>query len=754
VPSGRRTGWLGSAVSDGVTLGASQWARAGQLLRSRAAAGRSRAAVWRSPEGDPAWARPVLLVIAAAAAASYSWGIQRDELTTFYAGAVRSMSQSWRLFFFGGFDPAGWMTLDKLPGAFWVQALSVRLFGFSAPAVIGPQVVEGLLTVLVTYRAVRRFAGPAAALIAAAVVTTMPVSTALSHGNVSDALSTLLLVLVADAGLRAIASGRLRSLICSGVWVGLAFQAKMIQAWFVLPVIGVVYLLAAAPRLRARIGHVAIASVIAVAVSLSWMTAVSLVPATHRPWFDGSAHNSVFEQVFFYNGFGRLEAGTSFGVPKRSPAVHPPVRPVPLALTPTGHRVTPGAGRLARPSTPPVRTAAAPSPHRVESVAQIDTRPSLSRMFYGGFALGVGWLLPLALMCGLLLTWTSRGRPRTDLQRAAVLMWLGWTAGHVAVFSVLYHLNDYYTAVLVPGIGALVGAGAVWAWRAAHESGRRWVAPVALAGSTGYTIALLHVAGGSWSWLAVVIAIIGGCAVGVTSVRAITAARGTRRWRTVSWGAAVLAIATLLVTPAVGSLAMDTHDAGPTTFGFALHSIGAEAHPGEASLAVRYGRQVGRLLGYLAPRVAGERYLLATTGSDEAAPIIAATGRAVLPIGGYLATLPVPSLAQIRQFIAARELRFVAALPHSHDPRIRWVERSCLPISGFTVASQSSRTPARLYDCARRPRRLGAARTPESCEPARSRDAAQDAQDVVEETRKAARRTRAGSTGRHCTDIR
>ena len=52
------------------------------------------------------------------------------------------------------------------------------------------------------------------------------------------------------------------------------------------------------------------------------MTAVSLVPASHRPYVDGSHHNSIYQQVFVYNGFGRfgdqtplqLLAGQSLGL--------------------------------------------------------------------------------------------------------------------------------------------------------------------------------------------------------------------------------------------------------------------------------------------------------------------------------------------------------------------------------------------------------------------------------------------------------
>jgi hypothetical protein len=43
----------------------------------------------------------------------------------------------------------------------------------------------------------------------------------------------------------AASSGRWRPLLLAGVWVGLAFQAKMLEAWLVLPALAVCYLLAA-----------------------------------------------------------------------------------------------------------------------------------------------------------------------------------------------------------------------------------------------------------------------------------------------------------------------------------------------------------------------------------------------------------------------------------------------------------------------------------------------------------------------------
>ena len=66
-------------------------------------------------------------------------------------------------------------------------------------------------------------------------------------------------MLAADAATAAFTTGRLAHLLVAGVWVGLAFQAKMLQAWLVLPALYLAYLLAGpAPALSRRVGHVAL----------------------------------------------------------------------------------------------------------------------------------------------------------------------------------------------------------------------------------------------------------------------------------------------------------------------------------------------------------------------------------------------------------------------------------------------------------------------------------------------------------------
>jgi len=135
---------------------------------------------------------------------------QPVNIEIYYAAAVRSMSMNLHNFIFAAFDPAGTVSTDKLPGAFWVQAVSVRLFGVDTWALVLPQVIEGTLTIPVLNHAVRRLAGPTAGLLAAGILAVSPATVALNRGNVSDTLMILLAVLAADATVTAMITDRRR----------------------------------------------------------------------------------------------------------------------------------------------------------------------------------------------------------------------------------------------------------------------------------------------------------------------------------------------------------------------------------------------------------------------------------------------------------------------------------------------------------------------------------------------------------------
>ncbi|WP_202459269.1 glycosyltransferase family 39 protein, partial [Streptomyces sp. SID335] len=270
---------------------------------------RSRLRFWRSPAGQPRWARPALLGIAALAALLYTWNITSSGFAPYYSVAARSMSVSWEAFLFTSLDPSATLTLDKIGGFLWPQALSARIFGFHDWALTLPQCVMGVISVLVMYRLVRRWQGPAAGLLAAGLLTVTPVAASMFGHAMLDGAVTLCLVLAADAYQRAVRSARLRSLLLCGLWIGLGFQAKMMEAWVIVPALFVGYLVAAPVRLRRRLGQLALAGALMFTVSLSWVALMTFTPERDRPYVDGSTGNSAAAMVFGYNGFNRLHAG-------------------------------------------------------------------------------------------------------------------------------------------------------------------------------------------------------------------------------------------------------------------------------------------------------------------------------------------------------------------------------------------------------------------------------------------------------------
>lgn len=396
-----------------------------------------------------------LAVIAVLAGLSYTWASGQDMLEFYYQAAVLSMSLNWHNFIFAAMDPAGTITLDKLPGAFWVQALSVKAFGFNTWAIVIPQAVEGIATVLVLYHAVARLAGHTSGLIAALILAASPAAVALDRGNISDSLMILLLVLAADAVSAAVTGKKpALHLVLAAFWVGLAFQAKMIEAWMVLPAFALAYLVDGPVSLPRRLRQVVVAALVAGIVSLAWISAVSLVPQSSRPYADGSTNDSLYAQVFVYNGFGRFGDQT------------------PTLLLRSQLGVNTGL---------PITT------------------PSAGRLLSGDLGRDTGWLLPAALLAGLGGIVSLRRRPRGDPLRACYVLWGSWLLTLTVVFSAITTLQTYYTAALAPAIGALLGI--------ALTRTRPAIAAAVTAGTVGYAAWLIPANGAhlpGWLRLAVI----------------------------------------------------------------------------------------------------------------------------------------------------------------------------------------------------------------------------------------------------------
>ncbi len=266
---------------------------------------------------------PALIALLGVTAGAYLWNLDSSGYAnSFYAAAVQSGTKSWKAFFFGSIDSSNFITVDKSPGSLWVMELSGRLFGFSSWSMLAPQVLEGVASVGLVYAAVKRWFGPAAGLLAGAVLACTPVAALMFRFNNPDAFMVLLLVAAAYTLIRALEKAGTRWIVATGALIGFAFLAKMLQAFTILPAFAGVYLLAAPAGLWRRLRQLALMGM-AIVVSAGWWVAiVALWPVASRPMIDGSPDNSILNLIFGYNGLSRLTGGTGEGAEPGS-AVQP-----------------------------------------------------------------------------------------------------------------------------------------------------------------------------------------------------------------------------------------------------------------------------------------------------------------------------------------------------------------------------------------------------------------------------------------------
>src|ERR1700730_8977089 len=586
----------------------------------------------RSRASTRAWEMPVLLCLLALSALLYLWDLGREGMAnTFYSAAVMSGSQSWKAFFFGSFDAASFVTVDKPPVALWVMELSARLFGFSSWSMLVPQALAGIAAVGLTSLTVRRHAGAVAGLVAALVLALTPVAALMFRYNQPDGILTLLLVGSAYTTLRAVESGRIRWLVATGVLLGFAFNTKMLQAFLVLPAFALVYLVAAPPRLGRRILGL-LGAGIALLVSAGWWPlVVMLIPAAARPYIDGSTNTSIWTLILGYNGLGRIFGGSGPGG----------------AGGGFGFGGAAGVGRL----------------FNAENGGQ------------------VSWLLPvagLALVVGLALRWRA---VRTHLGRAGYLLWGGWALVTVAVFSFMTGIfHPYYTVALAPAVGALVGMGLVDLWRLRQSSLTRWLLPAGLAVTGVWAFVLLGRTPDFQSWLryaVLVVSLLSALVLLIPLSRRLDAAAIAAGLSSVLAGPAAYTFDTVLTThsgattsagPAVSQAGGFQPPAGGGTFqppegarAFPQPPSGSAGVPSGGTFGNR-GQQVSAspaLVKYLLAHRGQATWIAAVEGSVNAGSLELTSGQPVMSMGGFSGSDPTPTLSQFQSLVAQGKVRYL-----------------------------------------------------------------------------------------------
>jgi hypothetical protein len=513
--------------------------------------------------------------------------------------------------------------------------------------------------------------------LAGAVVALTPVATLMFRFNNPDALLTLVLVGATYATIRALEAGRTRWLVLAGALVGFGFITKMLQAFILMPVLALVYLIAGPPKLGRRVVQLIYTGIALVVSAGWWVAAVELTPASSRPYIGGSADNNLFNLVFGYNGIGRLSGNERGSV---------------------GGAVGRAGGSMWGPT-------------------------GWDRLFLKSMGGQISWLIPGSLIGLVAVLWMTRRAPRTDRTRAAFLLFGGWLLLTGLILSYAQGIiHPYYTVVLAPAIGALVGMGAWTLWSRRSELFPRLALATALAATVVWSFVLL---GWSPDWYPALrwAVLVGGLVVAVAIV-ALPRARGV-----LAAGIAGFGIAAVLAGPAAYSLdtASTPHtgaipSAGPAVasafgpggfgpggfgrggfptgrFGFGGPAssraggggtagftppaggfpagaggfpAGAGGFPaGARGFTGRGGGLGGGAGGLLNASTPGEQlvalleadasrysWVAATTGSNSASGYQLATGDPVMAIGGFNGTDPTPSLSQFEKYVAEGRIHY------------------------------------------------------------------------------------------------
>jgi 4-amino-4-deoxy-L-arabinose transferase-like glycosyltransferase len=638
---------------------------------------------------------------------------------TYYAATVKSMGSNWHAFFFASLDPQGFVTVDKPPVGFWLQVLSTKIFGFTPFAVFFPQALAGVLSVLLLYWLIRRHFGIVSGLIAALALAVSPISVVTNRNNTIDSSLMLVLLGATWTTFRAIETGKIKWLIFTGILVGIGFNIKMLEAYLVIPAFGLAYLLGANKSWMKRAIDLAIAAVVLVVISLSWSLVVDLTPANLRPYVGSTQNNSELSLAFGYNGLQRLTGnsgnggpgGGNFGGGDRSRPSGEFGGGFPGGSFGNGENPGGAAGDGGFPGNNEIAQyfremfgnggpGGAPGGQGGGGGMFNTGNPGLFRLFTQPLGGQIVWLLPLALIGMLALAVNRRFQPQADRQQQSLILWGTWLITMFAFFSIASFFHQYYLSQMAPAIAALAGIGIGIMWQQFPQSGwKGWLLPLSLIATAAEQIYIIHTDPSWGTWLIPIITIptilmalvLGGVRFvailkekGVYSGSALDTLetrlrpalsnadtrlhstlenRGihldpaTNIARIVQISAVVLGLFAILAAPTVWSWypartnsAADLPQVGATGggFGSASASIG-----GLGNVSVD-----SKLINYLEANQGSAAYLVAAPSSNTAAPIIIATGKAVMALGGFSGSDPILTSADVQKLVQNGTVRF------------------------------------------------------------------------------------------------
>jgi 4-amino-4-deoxy-L-arabinose transferase-like glycosyltransferase len=673
------------------------------------------------------------------------------DANTYYTAAVKSMTQSWHNFFFVAAEPGGSVTVDKPPLGLWIETVFALLLGVEGWTVSLPNILAGVFSVPLLYHLVKKYMGVVAGLVAAFVLVVTPVAIATDRNNTMDGMLVFTLLLAAWAFITATETGKARWLFLGAFIVGLGFDIKMLQAFLPLPAFYTLYFLGSKTGWWRKVLNIGISGIILLVVSLSWAVIVDLTPADQRPYIGSSENNTVMELIVGHNGLSRLFGRGGRNAPAQDDT--PPNGQVPGGQAPqvpndgnfqpqgrsaptealaacenlsvgdacsfalrdgnaiNGSCITsPNTDQLAcapqgrlpqngqqvpqqgyRQGPPPGVLGDGPnaSPDGPPNGGNNDNggtpfsnetgSPGIARFFVSPLSKQMSWLLPFALVSVVLAVFAARVRLPLEPEHKALILWGGWLLTCLVFFSAVEGIfHSYYAIMLAPALGALVGGGFGQLWR--RHSSRRWVDAllvVAAAVTIAFQIYTATQYGETSEWI-------------YMPVILLLAATGLLLLPSLRRAGYMTVLAAMLTIPLVWTT-LTVFDATPEVNLPTAFDGAQQAQPRPAPQLNERNKADEDLLAYLQANTQDTEYMVAVPSSHDGSPLVLATGRPVLYMGGFGGADPVIDAAGLAELVENGDLRYVLFGGGNGKQDIaQWLQTSCTVVTEF---SQTNNRP-------------------------------------------------------------
>jgi 4-amino-4-deoxy-L-arabinose transferase-like glycosyltransferase len=654
------------------------------------------------------------------------------DANAYYTASVKAMLQSGHNFFFVAAEPGGSVTVDKPPLGLWIEAAFAFVLGVSGFSVSLPNILAGVFSIPLLYSMVKKHMGELAGLIAALVMTFTPIFVATNRNNTMDGLLVGFLLLAAWAFVRATETGRARWVMVGAFIVGLGFNIKMLQAFLPLPAFYALYFFGSKEGWMRKIVNLGLATVLLAVVSLAWAVAVDLTPADQRPFIGSSGDNTVMGLILGHNGGERLFGGAGngpgqtqpgpvpFNAPQQGnlPGSTPPQQAVDACTgqtsgapcsfdlpnqTITGTCITPQnqARLVCAPegqAGPPNGGAGNGQPNGPGGrISQETGMPGVFRFFTAPLSKQMSWVLPFSLVSLIAVAFAGRVRwPFEEGAHKALVLWGGWLMTCLVFLSAVSGIfHAYYTIMLAPALGAGVGMGMaqLWQWGRNHAWAGMGVGAATLATLVFQALALTQYGAGNGTMLVSALLFVLGLLL-------LPSAK-MRAWAYAALFAAMLVIPVYWTTLTVMN---SPNNALPTAYeGNAPPNLAPRTFPGTPP---ENGADPG-LVAFLETNTADVEYLVAVPSAQTGAPLVIATGRPVLYMGGFSGGDAVVTADDLAAMVANGELRFVlyGGDRGNQEDIQNWLDGACSAVEGITATGQQNpngpgNQGLTLYDCA------------------------------------------------------